>query len=117
MKALLINPELLSVVPIDISCENYINDLNLLLDSTCLERYPIRDDDGRFYEIWVDDDGLFKMDPETVCMFAYCGCNTPLAGKGIILGFNPENNKIENVPITPEEATSAIKFIRPISVI
>lgn len=117
MIALLINPELLSVVPIEISSKNYISELKSRLDSTCLERYPIKDEDGIVYEIWVDDDGLFKIDPESVCMFAYKGCSTPLAGKGIILGSNTDFNEVEDAPITPEQAKALIKFIRPISII
>jgi hypothetical protein len=115
MKAILIDPATRSATPIEVSRENFLKDLYAAIDCDLVERVCIEDKQGRTYEIWVDESGLFKIDPEEVCMFAFGEYHQPLAGKGVLLGANAEFYESEDAPMTPEEAKSLTKFIRPIT--
>ena len=117
MKAILIDPATRSATSIEVSRENFLKDLYAAIGCDLVERVCIEDEQGRTYEIWVDECGLFSIDPDEVCMFSFEGYPQPLAGKGVLLGANAEFYESEDAPMTPEEAKSLTKFIRPISLL
>lgn len=117
MKALLIDPTTLSVNEIEISQEKFLGDLYDAIGCNLVERVCIEDEQGRTYEIWVDEEGLFTIDPEAVCMFAFEGYPQPLAGKGVLLGATPDFYESADTPLSALDAFKRTKFIRPISLL
>ncbi len=60
-------------------------------------------------DIYVDEEGLLMVNSETP-FFTYEGYPQPLAGNGLVLGYNPMNGNSTDTDKTIEEIKQNVKF-------
>ena len=61
-------------------------------------------------DIYVDEEGLLNLLPSTN-FFMYKGYPQPLAGNGLIMGYNDETGDSVDTTLTVEEVKNNVKFL------
>lgn len=105
-KGILINPENGTITEVGI--ENGLNAIYEKIDCDCFDLQRLGYKGKQENDIYVDDNGL-SGDVKFGFQF---GENQPIAGKGLILGNNPNTGDSVNTNLTLEEVKSKTKLFK-----
>lgn len=87
MRAILIDPTTQTIVEVDYDNSSYKN-IYKLIDAEPFTTLDIKPNES----IYLDDEGLLRDPPKP--LFAWADYRQPLAGKGLILGFDDEGETV-----------------------
>lgn len=104
MKAFLIDPATRTITETTISSWR---DIAPALECDLFDVVQI----GPNVSVYVDDEGLFKDDQ---CFFQLIHYPQPLAGKGLVLGFDPETGDSTDCPVTAEQILNSLFWMEPL---
>ena len=104
MKALLIDPRTQTVTPLEI---NDWRDIAPALECDLFDVVQIRPN----VSVYVDDEGLYKDDQ---CFFQLIHYPQPLAGRGLVLGFDPETGDSTDCPVTADQILNHLFWMEPL---
>ena len=102
MKAILINPEEKSIT--EVEHDDSINDIKELIQAELFDVVRINEVGD---VLFVDDEGLYNADH----FFCLQGCDSPLAGRALLLGTDHEGRSVEPMLESVETLEDKVSFI------